>query len=135
MYKIHAMLICWLNKIDLWVWQPLFVVLVGTGLYLTYKLRGLQFRRLVYSLKLAFTRQDDEAEGDISHFQALMTALAATIGIGSIAGVATAIVAGGFGAIFWMWVIALIGMVTKFIEAILAVKYREIDANGRMCGG
>ena len=89
-----------LNTIDAWVWQPLFVVLVGTGLYLTYRLRGLQFRRLIYSLKLAFTRHDDEAEGDISHFQALMTALAATIGIGNIAGVATAIAMGGLGSLF-----------------------------------
>jgi AGCS family alanine or glycine:cation symporter len=95
----------------------------------------MQFRYLAYSLKLAFTRSDENAQGDISQFQALMTALAATIGIGSIAGVATAIVAGGFGAIFWMWVIALIGMVTKFAEAILAVKYRTVDHKGEMCGG
>ena len=95
----------------------------------------MEFRFLAYSLKLAFTRQDEGAAGDISQFQALMTALAATIGIGSIAGVATAIAAGGFGAVFWMWIIALIGMVTKFIEAILAVKYRVVDQNEQMSGG
>lgn len=128
-------LICWLNKIDQWLWQPLFVVLVGTGLYLTYKLRGLQFRKLYYSLKLAFTRHDDEAEGDISHFEALMTALAATIGIGNIAGVATAMATGGVGALFWLWITALIGMATKYGEAILAIRYRVQDARGEMAGG
>jgi AGCS family alanine or glycine:cation symporter len=128
--------ILFLNKIDEFLWGHFLVVLiVGIGLFLTFKLRGMQFRYLVYSLKLAFTRQDDQAQGDISQFQALMTALAATIGIGSIAGVATAIVTGGFGAIFWMWVIALIGMVTKFAEAILAVKYRVVDEKGHMRGG
>ncbi|HSW87440.1 MAG TPA: sodium:alanine symporter family protein [Rhabdochlamydiaceae bacterium] len=125
-----------LNAIDEVLWgKCLILLLVGVGLFLTFRLKGMQFRYLAYSLKLAFTRQDHEAEGDISHFQSLMTALAATIGIGSIAGVATAIVAGGFGAIFWMWVIALIGMVTKFAEAILAVKYRIVDKRGQMCGG
>jgi AGCS family alanine or glycine:cation symporter len=125
----------WLSKIDLWVWQPLFVILVGTGLYLTYKLRGLQFRKLYYSLKLAFTRHDDSAEGDISHFQALMTALAATIGIGNIAGVATAMATGGVGALFWLWITALIGMATKYGEAILAIRYRIQDSRGEMAGG
>lgn len=127
--------IFWLNKIDQWIWQPLFVILVGTGLYLTYKLRGIQFRKLYYSLKLAFTRHDDEAEGDISHFQALMTALAATIGIGNIAGVATAMATGGVGALFWLWITALIGMSTKYAEAILAIRYRILDDRGEMAGG
>ncbi|MBI2810115.1 MAG: sodium:alanine symporter family protein [Candidatus Melainabacteria bacterium] len=125
-----------LNLIDEVLWGKfLILLLVGVGLYFTVRLRGMQFRYLAYSLKIAFTREDSQAEGDISQFQALMTALAATIGIGSIAGVATAIVTGGFGAIFWMWVIALIGMVTKFAEAILAVKYRVLDAKGQMAGG
>lgn len=129
-------IVFWLNRIDEVLWSNFLVILlVGVGLYFTIRLGGMQFRYLVYSLKLAFTRQDDNAQGDISQFQALMTALAATIGIGSIAGVATAIVAGGFGAVFWMWVIALIGMVTKFAEAILAVKYRVVDEKGRMSGG
>ncbi len=124
-----------LQTLDAWIWQPLFVVLVGTGLFLTYRLRGLQFRRLFYSLKLAFTRHDDEAQGDISHFQALMTALAATIGIGNIAGVSTAIAMGGLGALFWLWVTALIGMATKYSEAILAIRYRILDDRGEMAGG
>lgn len=126
----------WLVKIENWVWgAPLLVLLSAVGIYLTIALRGIQFRYLIYSLKLAFTRQDDKAQGDISQFQALMTALAGMIGIGSITGVATAIAMGGLGSIFWMWVASLIGMATKYAEAILAVKYRTVDAKGEMCGG
>lgn len=124
-----------LEQIDQWIWEPLFVILVGTGLYLTYKLKGLQFRQLFYSLKLAFTREDKEAVGDISHFQALMTALAATIGIGNIAGVATAVTMGGLGSLFWLWITALIGMATKYGEAVLAIQYRVVDKRGEMAGG
>jgi len=124
-----------LNTIDRWVWQPLFVVLVGTGLFLTWRLRGIQFRYLWYAHKLAFTHKDEKAEGDISHFQALMTALAATIGIGNIAGVATAVAMGGLGSLFWLWITALIGMATKYSEAILAIQYRSTDKKGGMCGG
>jgi AGCS family alanine or glycine:cation symporter len=119
-----------------WLWGvPLIALLVGTGVYLTIRLRGLQFRYLGYALKLAFTRHDDTAQGDISHFQALMTSLAAIIGIGSLAGVATALVTGGLGALFWMIIAALIGMATKYAEAILAIKYREVDELGEMSGG
>ncbi len=126
----------WLNKIEEWVWgYPLLILLIATGLYLTIATRGVQFRYIFYSLKLAFSRHDDSAQGDISHFQALMTALAATIGIGSITGVATAVAAGGMGALFWIWVSALIGMATKYSEAILAIKYRTIDDKNEMCGG
>ncbi|MCB1084079.1 MAG: sodium:alanine symporter family protein, partial [Simkania sp.] len=112
MNPIHSeALIEWLDGIDYFLWSRcLIFLLVGVGLFLTFRLRGMQFKYLPYAMKLAFTRQDDQAQGDISQFQALMTALAATIGIGSIAGVATAIVGGGMGSIFWMWVIALIGM-------------------------
>jgi alanine or glycine:cation symporter, AGCS family len=125
-----------LNSIDAWLWGKFLIfLLVAVGILLTIRLRGMQFRYLIYSLKLAFTRKDNNAAGDVSQFESLMTALAATIGIGSIAGVATAIMAGGFGAIFWMWIIALIGMVTKFAEAILAVKFRVVDKKGGMCGG
>ena len=132
---VHAFHMEILNQIDRWVWQPLFVVLVGIGLYLTFKLKGLQFRHLGYSLKLAFTRHDDDSAGDISHFEALMTALAATIGIGNIAGVATAIALGGLGSLFWLWVTALIGMSIKYSEALLAIQYRIIDDRGEMAGG
>lgn len=126
----------WLHTIENWVWgAPLLILLTVVGLYLTIILRGVQFRYLFYSLKLAFSRHDDSAQGDISHFQALMTALAATIGIGSITGVATAIAVGGLGALFWVWMAALLGMATKYAEAILAIKYRTVDEKGEMCGG
>ncbi|MBO8171891.1 MAG: sodium:alanine symporter family protein [Bacillaceae bacterium] len=119
------------------VWGPyMLTLLVGTGVFLSIRLRFMQFSSLPYALKLAFSRnQDKKSEGDISHFQSLMTALAATIGTGNIAGVATAVVAGGPGALFWMWVTAVFGMATKYAEAILAVKYREKDARGEMAGG
>lgn len=127
-----------LTDIRNFIWgTPLLVLLVGTGIYLTIRLKGLQLRGLVYSLYLAFIKrkEDDEEAGDISHFQALMTALAATVGTGNIAGVATAIVAGGPGALFWMWVTGLFGMATKYSEAVLAIKYREKDEFGTMSGG
>jgi AGCS family alanine or glycine:cation symporter len=119
------------------VWgPPMLVFLVGTGVYLTIRLRGLQFGQLWPSLKLAFfVREEKGAQGDVSHFQALMTALAATVGTGNIAGVATAIAAGGPGALFWMWMTGLVGMATKYAEALLAVKYRVIDDRGEMAGG
>jgi AGCS family alanine or glycine:cation symporter len=126
----------WLFRIENWIWgAPLLALLTVVGLYFTIALRGIQFRYLFYSLKLAFTREDEKAEGDISQFQSLMTALAGMIGIGSITGVATAVVMGGLGAIFWMWVASLIGMATKYAEAILAVKYRTLDEKGEVCGG
>lgn len=126
-----------LVNVDFFLWNGFLIyVLLGVGLYFTICLRGMQFRYLFHGLKLAFfVRSDRNADGDISQFQSLMTALAATIGIGSIAGMATAVTAGGFGAVFWMWVVASIGMVTKYAEAILAVKYRRQDENGKMSGG
>lgn len=126
-----------LDTIYSWVWgAPLLVLLSGIGIYFTIILKGLQFRYLPYALKLAFGNQHaGSGKGDITHFQSLMTALAATIGIGNIAGVATAMTVGGKGALFWMWVTALIGMSTKFAEAILAVKYRSMDKQGEMSGG
>lgn len=129
-------LIEFLTQVNQIVWgPPLLIFLFFVGLYLSIRTRFVQVRYLWYAHKLAFTRHDDSAEGDISHFQSLMTALAATIGIGSIAGVATAIIAGGLGALFWMWVAAFFGMATKYAEGILAVKYRTVDAKGEMCGG
>ena len=126
----------WINILNDWIWgTPLIVLLIVVGILITVRTRGVQFRHLFYAHKLAFVRHDDSAEGDISHFQALMTALAATIGIGSIAGVATAVASGGLGALFWMWVAAFFGMATKYGEAILAIKYRVVDENGEMCGG
>lgn len=126
-----------LGQISDFVWGlPLIILLVGTGIYLTFRLGFLQIRSLPYALKLTFSRkQDQESEGDISHFQALTTASAATIGTGNIVGVATAIFLGGPGAVFWMFVAGLFGMATKYGEAILAVKYRVKDAQGNMAGG
>jgi len=116
---------------------PLIIILVGTGIFLTIRLKGLQVRGLFYSLNLAFIKrkEDDNQAGDISHFQALMTALAATVGTGNIVGVAVAIATGGPGALFWMWVTGLFGMATKYSEAVLAIKYREMDEFGTMSGG
>ncbi|ESS73304.1 amino acid carrier protein [Methyloglobulus morosus KoM1] len=108
-------------------------LLVGTGLYLTILLKGLQFRALPLAFRIIFHKDHGE-DGDISHFAALMTALAATVGIGNIVGVATAISLGGPGAVFWMWMTGLVGMVTKYSEAVLAVKYREKGDHG-MRGG
>jgi len=126
-----------LGIVSNFVWGiPLMALLVGTGVLLTLRLKGVQFRTLWHSLYLALIkRKEDGAEGDISHFQALMTALAATVGTGNIAGVATAIAAGGPGALFWMWVTGLFGMATKYGEAVLAVKYRVKDEFGTMSGG
>lgn len=128
-----------LQKINSVLWgTPSLILLVGTGLFLTFLLRGLQFHRLLYAFKLAFTKEsaeDSRAEGDVSNFKALMTALAATIGNGNIAGVATAVTLGGPGAIFWMWVVGLLGMATKYAEALLAMKYRVKNKNGEYSGG
>ncbi|MFD2656391.1 alanine/glycine:cation symporter family protein [Gracilibacillus thailandensis] len=126
-----------LGEIGGWVWgPPLLILLVGTGLYLTFRLVFLQFKLLPYALKLAFSKnQDKSSKGDISHYQALTTAMAATIGTGNIAGVATAVVAGGPGAVFWMWITALVGMATKYAEALLAVRFRVENENGEMSGG
>ena len=120
------------------IWgYPLMILLVGTGLWLTVILRGLQFRYLWHALYLALVKRKESGDepGDITHFQALMTALSATVGTGNIAGVATAIAAGGPGALFWMWITGLVGMATKYAEAVLAVKYRIIDKNNTMSGG
>lgn len=115
---------------------PLIVLIIGTGLYLTIRVGFLQIRLLPVALKLVFSKKHDKnAEGDITQFQALTTALAATIGTGNIVGVATAVILGGPGAVFWMWVAAILGMATKYAEALLAVKYRVKDANGQMAGG
>lgn len=126
-----------LDKVSGFIWGvPLLILIVGTGLFLTFRIGFLQLRMLPYSLKLAFSfKQDKESEGDISHFQALMTALAATVGTGNIVGVATAIVLGGPGAVLWMWLSAFFGMATKYAEAVLAVKYRIVNEKGQISGG
>ena len=118
------------------VWGPLMLVLIlGTGLYLMYGLSFMPIKRLAYSFKLLWQGRQEKGEGDIAPFNALMTSLSATIGTGNIAGVATAIFLGGPGALFWMWCTALVGMATKYAEALLAVKYREVDNKGMHIGG
>ena len=124
-----------LNEIYSFVWgPPLLVLLVGTGILLTFRLKLLQVFKLPQALGLIFSAKND-GSGDVNSFKALCTALAATVGTGNIVGVATAIKAGGPGALFWMWMAAFFGMATKYSECLLAVKYRTVDANGNISGG
>jgi len=123
-----------LNKIDNIVWGiPTIVLILITGIILTIRSRGIQFTKLLLAARLIFKKND--AEGELSGFSALCTALSATIGTGNIVGVATAIVAGGPGALFWMWVAAIFGTATKFSECMLAIKYRDIKEDGHVLGG
>lgn len=124
-----------LTAIDDFIWgPPLLILLIGTGIMLTIRLKFLQVTKLPMALGLIFTARN-KGSGDIDSFKALCTALAATVGTGNIVGVATAVHAGGPGAIFWMWVAAFVGMATKYAEGCLAVKYRTVDDNGEVSGG
>ena len=127
-----------LDRLSALVWGPFLLIplLLLTGLYLTVLLRGLQFRQLGRALWLGLIKRSEPgAEGDISHYQALTTALAATVGVGNIAGVATAIALGGPGAVLWIWVTGLVGMATKYTEAFLGIRFRQVDAAGEQSGG
>ncbi|MCU0083105.1 alanine/glycine:cation symporter family protein [Streptococcus danieliae] len=125
-----------LTQVDSFVWgPPLLILLVGTGIFLSFRLGLLQVLQLPRALQLIFKADDKEGEGDISSFAALSTALAATIGTGNIVGVATAIKMGGPGALFWMWVAAFFGMATKYAEGVLAIRYRVKDEKGSASGG
>ena len=125
-----------LNSASGFIWGPvMLVLLLGAGLYLTLGLKAMPWRKLGAAFALLWRGRKGEGEGDITPFQALMTALSATIGTGNIAGVATAIALGGPGAVFWMWITALLGMATKYSEAVLAVRYREVDERGKHVGG
>ena len=128
------------NAINGVVWGPLMLVLIlGVGLFLMLGLRLMPLLRLGTGFKLLWSgrtpAKGEDKSGEISPFQALMTALSATVGTGNIAGVATAVFLGGPGALFWMWCTALVGMATKFAEAVLAVKFREVDDKGNHYGG
>lgn len=124
-----------LNAINSYVWGlPLIGLVLGTGILLTLRLGLIQVMKLPMALKLIFTAES-EGEGDVNSFKALCTALAATVGTGNIVGVATALKAGGPGALFWMWLAAFFGMATKYAECMLAVKFREVDKNGNIAGG
>ena len=121
-----------LSKINNIVWgPPLLILLMGTGIMLTIRLRLLQVIKLPKAIQLIF-KAENKGTGDINSFGALCTALAATVGTGNIVGVATAITSGGPGALFWMWVAAFFGMATKYAEGVLAIKYRSIDSNGQV---
>ena len=123
-----------LNSIDDVVWGiPTIVLILATGLILTIRARGLQFTKLGRAFKSIF--KENEGHGELSGFSALCTALSATIGTGNIVGVATAIAAGGPGALFWMWIAAILGTATKFAECMLAIKYREVKEDGHVLGG
>ncbi len=125
-----------LTKVDDFVWGvPLIVLILVTGILLTIRLRGLQITKLPLAVKYMFANDKEGKEGEVSSFAALCTALSATIGTGNIVGVATAIVAGGPGALFWMWVAALLGTATKFAECMLAIKYRVVAGDGHVIGG
>lgn len=125
-----------LDTIDGLVWGiPLIVLILFTGLLLTIRLKGVQFIHLGEAFKLMFRNDNSGQDGEVSSFAALCTALSATIGTGNIVGVATAIVAGGPGALFWMWIAAIVGTATKFAECMLAVKYRSIAEDGHIVGG
>ena len=124
-----------LGKIDDVVWGPILIVLIlGTGILLTVRTKGVQFKKLARALKSIMQKPSGE-KGEVSSFGALCTALSATIGTGNIVGVATAIAAGGPGALFWMWLAALLGMATKYAECMLAVNYRQVSADGHILGG
>lgn len=127
------------TKVDDFVWEPvMLILLVGTGIFLTFRTRFLTWRNLGYALKSTLSkeaRMKSRGEGDVSPFSALTTALAATIGTGNIVGVATAMVSGGPGALVWMWISAAFGITSKFSECMLAIKYREVNAKGEMSGG
>ncbi|QCT21311.1 sodium:alanine symporter family protein [Jejubacter calystegiae] len=126
----------WLSAINGVVWGvPMLIGILGIGIFLQIRLAFLPIRKLGTGFRLLFERNHNRGEGQISPFNALMTALSATIGTGNIAGVATAVVMGGPGALFWMWMTALVGMATKYAEAVLAVRFREQDANGNHLGG
>lgn len=119
-----------------WVWgPPLLALLLGTGCYLTFLLKGVQFRYLTYAFRQIYAEQKKNSTGDINPYESLMTTLAGAIGTGAIVGVSTALVVGGLGSLFWMWITALLGMATKYSESLLAIKYRNLDKRGEMIGG
>lgn len=125
-----------LKTIDDYVWGiPLIVLILAVGILLTIRLKGLQITKLALAVKHVFANEKDGKEGETSSFGALCVALSATIGTGNIVGVATAIVAGGPGALFWMWIAALFGTATKYAECLLAIKYRVVEADGHVVGG
>ena len=130
-----------IDKVNDIVWGPVMLtLLIGTGLFLSVRTGFLQFKKFTYMMKntvlgIFSKKQHQKDDSGVTPFQAVATAMAGTIGTGSIAGLATAIVSGGPGAVFWMWISALLGMVTKYAEIVLSLKYREKNEEGRWVGG
>jgi len=125
-----------IGSINGWVWgPPMLILILGTGLYLSIGLKAMPLHRLGFGFRMLWQGRKEQGSGDITPFNALMTSLSATIGTGNIAGVGTALAIGGPGALFWMWITALVGMATKYAEAVLAVRYREVDENNNHVGG
>ena len=125
----------WIKWLDGAIWGlPLIIFILAAGIFMTIRLGGLQIRKLPKALKY-MVKNEEGGHGEVSSFGALCTALSATIGTGNIVGVATAVVAGGPGALFWMWIAAFFGMATKFSEGVLAIKYRHICEDGHVLGG
>ena len=136
MNNISSTLTSWTEIFSGWIAMPLTIILIGTGIFVTISLGFIQIKRLRHSFEVVLGRYDDpDDEGDVTHFQALSAALSATIGIGNIAGVAIAIRLGGPGALFWMWVTALLGMALKYAECTLSHRYRVINEDGSASGG
>ena len=136
MNNISSTLTNWTEIFSGWIAMPLIIILIGTGIFVTISLGFIQIKRLRHSFEVVLGKYDDpDDEGDVTHFQALSAALSATIGIGNIAGVAIAIRLGGPGALFWMWVTALLGMALKYAECTLSHRYRVINEDGSASGG
>ncbi|MCG0276643.1 MAG: alanine:cation symporter family protein [Thermosediminibacteraceae bacterium] len=139
MERIMEWIIAINSKVHAFVWgPPMLFLIVGTGIYLTVRQGWPQLTKFGYAMRntiLKFTEKGEGQKGELSPFQALSTAMAATVGVGNIAGVATAIAIGGPGSIFWMWVSAFFGMCTKYSEVLLAVHFREIKPDGTVLGG
>ncbi len=134
--QIQKQLILWASNLNGWLWDHFLIVLVlAVCAYFTFRLKGVQFRYLGYCLQLAAGRKDPHAQGEITPFASMMTSLAGTLGIGSIVGVSTAVIMGGFGAVFWMLLIAFFGLAVRYAEALLAVKYRTVNHKKEVCGG
>ena len=137
--QFNDQLLVIVNKVAGFLWDPLLIILlVGTGLFLTFRLKFVQVREFVYSVKRSFTKTSKKTgteEGKISSFQSLATSIAGQVGTGNLTGTATALLAGGPGAVFWLWVSSFLGMATIFAEASLAIHFREKTKEGKWIGG
>ena len=137
--QFNDQLLVIVNKVAGFLWDPLLIILlVGTGLFLTFRLKFVQVREFIYSVKRSFKKSEKKSggteEGKISSFQSLATSIAGQVGTGNLTGTATALLAGGPGAVFWLWVSSFLGMATIFAEASLAIRFREKTPEGKWIG-